>query len=274
MPFCGNCGNTMLVGEAFCGECGTPAPKAATEATANNEEARLQKTLGKIASGSVGAGRTITQKPPLNSEPKTSAPKTTTSSAPTSKPAPSSTSTQSSGGLNLKFCSSCGSQVSGAGAFCSECGTPVSGGSKSQSSSPSRAQSTQPSTQSSSNNVITFDTPQSCGRCGETIEGPAYQFQGKNYHESCWRCAGCQSSLNGIPFGLKDGAPWCKDCNFGRPKEFCPGCGQIIAEGKFTKAMDMTWHYDCFVCSSCSTPISKVGGFIVRDDKPVCKNCV
>jgi len=270
MPICAKCGNNVLAGEAFCGECGTPVPQGSNTATALTEEQRLQKTMGKIASGSVGAGRAVTQKSAPNVETKTYTPPPKQQQQPSYTAPPKQQ--QPSASADLKFCPECGSQVSGAGAFCSECGSSVSGGSKP--TTRREVKEEKDTSVQSSGDTLMFDTPQLCAHCGKIVEGAAYNFQNKNYHETCWRCEGCNTSLNGVPFKLKGDRPWCKDCNFGSPKEFCPGCGQLILEGKFTKAMDMTWHYDCFVCTKCSTPISKVGGFIVRDDKPICKNCV
>jgi len=156
--------------------------------------------------------------------------------------------------------------------------TPTSSApSSNASSSTSRTQyvreDTDPHTGASKEPVY-IDAPPRCHKCGSEISGPAYEFQGNSYHETCWRCEGCNGGLNGIPFGLVEGKPWCKDCNFGRSKEYCPGCGKLISEGTFTKALGHVYHTDCFKCTRCNSKITQAtGGFFEHEGKPICKAC-
>jgi len=286
-----SCGAVLLAGEVFCGECGTPVAKV--EGGSKSEEDRLLRTMNRFApSMAAPAPSSATKSSPVRaastpaSQPQQHTPQKT---APAPKQVVQSSS-PARASSTPKFCPECGAKVSTVGVFCSECGVSYSGSSASVGSggssskggksgptisqgSSSALSSDSPSTSSGNLSTIMVDEAPVCGSCNKGIEGGAYEFQGKSYHESCWRCQGCNSNLNGIPFGLKDGRPWCKDCNFGRPKEYCPTCGQLILEGSYTKALGNTYHSSCFKCDKCSTPIGKGIGFFEKEGQIICKNC-
>jgi len=52
----------------------------------------------------------------------------------------------------------------------------------------------------------------------------------------------------------------------------CHGCGNAIT-GSGVRALDATWHQECFVCNNCRKSLS-TGGFVQGDDgMPLCGDC-
>ena len=53
--------------------------------------------------------------------------------------------------------------------------------------------------------------------------------------------------------------------------EICDKCRKIITLGNpFKKALNKTWHNECFKCSKCFVQLNT---FYTKNDKPYCSNC-
>ena len=109
-----------------------------------------------------------------------------------------------------------------------------------------------------------------CNKCKKDIESNTITFKGNFYHDECYRCDKCKTSLVGISFVEKNGAPFCKNCSasFAEP---CVSCGEAITS-EFLSALGSKFHPECFVCSNCKANISS--GYASRGGKPYCPSCI
>jgi len=82
----------------------------------------------------------------------------------------------------------------------------------------------------------------------------------RTYHELHFFCSHCgdpfidPKSLNketgetkAKPFVVHEGWAYCEGCNLKMNKPRCRACGEPIMEDVL-KAMNKTWHEECFVC--------------------------
>ena len=110
-----------------------------------------------------------------------------------------------------------------------------------------------------------------CASCANVIKGSGLKVLGKNWHLECFVCQTCKQPFEGGSFREYAGLPYC-DADFEvlLKNTNCGGCSQPIGDD-FIEVMAKLWHPHCFVCSVCNGPLS--GGFIRRNNKPVCKDC-
>lgn len=153
----------------------------------------------------------------------------------------SSSSASSSAGGKIR-CASCGANGQ-SGKFCGECGKTLSA----PSSSPSTSSSSSGSSVSYSSNQTfsntgsraepaklfgssasnagkaQFGSGDKCGKCGTSVyAAEKVTAAGRSFHESCFKCNGCNTRLNSLELNDKDGVLFCGACyakNFG-PKGF------------------------------------------------------
>lgn len=110
--------------------------------------------------------------------------------------------------------------------------------------------------------------PKLCTACTKPIARDGRLAMGKPWHHDCFKCSHCHQVLE--EFIERDGRPLCvADFNslYGNR---CGGCGEII-QGQYIQAMNRYWHAGHFRCCVCNSNIQ--GGFIERDDKPLCGSC-
>ena len=133
-----------------------------------------------------------------------------------------------------------------------------------------------------------------CALCKSPILPPAtiISAHDSHYHESCWKCATCHSSLTDHVF-LQDDSPVCEACSKAQPTanqvtltasrapasgrpvvvpatDWCSGCRKRIVDGKFLKALQREWHPACFRCAVCKDNLSGKA-FHEKAGKPYCK---
>jgi len=119
----------------------------------------------------------------------------------------------------------------------------------------------------------TSDETKLCTGCNNAITGEHIELHGALWHDNCFRCTSCNKKFQGggkIQVFEKAGKPFCENCFNTQFMEACAGCGQPLV-GSVVKAMNKTWHPQCFKCASCGVSVSK--SFVNKDGRPYCTNC-
>merc|ERR1711953_602 len=133
-----------------------------------------------------------------------------------------------------------------------------------------------------------------CDECGKIIgiDSKDLSYKEKHWHEACFLCNKCRTSLVDKQFGSKADRIYCGPCKnpIGTksfiPKEHdiycakcyeekfatkCIKCSKVITQGGVTYRND-PWHRECFTCTHCQKSLAGQR-FTSRDDKPYCADC-
>ncbi|XP_074043294.1 four and a half LIM domains protein 5 [Macrotis lagotis] len=97
------------------------------------------------------------------------------------------------------------------------------------------------------------------------------EFEGKEFHETCFVCQSCEKPIGTDPFITKDNKHYCVPCF---EKDFsprCKACQKPITSGGIT-FHDQPWHKDCFLCTGCKKELFGES-FVSKDDDPYCQQC-
>ncbi|XP_030823314.1 four and a half LIM domains protein 1 isoform X1 [Camarhynchus parvulus] len=115
-----------------------------------------------------------------------------------------------------------------------------------------------------------------CIECKKPIGADSKELHFKNryWHDSCFRCFKCYTSLVNEPFMLRENNKvWCSNCTAAEDAPRCKGCFKaIIAGDQNVEYKKMVWHKDCFTCSQCKQVIGS-GSFFPKGDDFYCVSC-
>uniref|UniRef100_A0A8V0YQA1 Four and a half LIM domains protein 1 n=2 Tax=Gallus gallus TaxID=9031 RepID=A0A8V0YQA1_CHICK len=115
-----------------------------------------------------------------------------------------------------------------------------------------------------------------CIECKKPIGADSKELHFKNryWHDSCFRCFKCYTSLVNEPFMLRENNKvWCSNCTATDEAPRCKGCFKpIIAGDQNVEYKKMVWHKDCFTCSQCKQVIGS-GSFFPKGDEFYCVSC-
>ncbi|XP_020665975.3 four and a half LIM domains protein 1 isoform X3 [Pogona vitticeps] len=115
-----------------------------------------------------------------------------------------------------------------------------------------------------------------CAECRKPIGADTKELHFKNryWHENCFRCFKCYTSLVNEPFMLKENNKvWCNKCTTTEGAPHCKGCLKpIVAGDQNVEYKKIIWHKDCFTCSQCKQVIG-TGSFFPKDDEIYCVSC-
>ncbi|XP_046381595.1 LIM and senescent cell antigen-like-containing domain protein 1 isoform X3 [Haliotis rufescens] len=112
-----------------------------------------------------------------------------------------------------------------------------------------------------------------CSKCGEDIEAQEQMvnYHGQVWHPSCFVCAQCfQPFPEGI-FYEYEGRKYCEHDFHVLFAPCCGSCGEFII-GRVIKAMNNSWHPDCFRCELCTGPLADAG-FVKNANRALCREC-
>ena len=129
-----------------------------------------------------------------------------------------------------------------------------------------------------------------CFVCKKEIEEESISALERDYHEECFNCEMCSTNLCDSKFFVNQNKILCSNCNSNsisispqdtQPKkqpeqkqeveeEICHKCSQII-KGDIEEVNDLLFHPECFICSSCETPLGD--DLFVKNNNIFCKNC-
>uniref|UniRef100_A0A674BQ68 LIM domain-containing protein n=1 Tax=Salmo trutta TaxID=8032 RepID=A0A674BQ68_SALTR len=113
----------------------------------------------------------------------------------------------------------------------------------------------------------------SCERCKSGF-APAEKMVNSNgelYHEGCFVCAQCFQQFPEGLFYEFEGRKYCEHDFQMLFAPCCHQCGEFII-GRVIKAMNNSWHPDCFCCDICQAVLADVG-FVKNAGRHLCRPC-
>merc|ERR1712226_1787613 len=114
-----------------------------------------------------------------------------------------------------------------------------------------------------------------CDECGKIIgiDSKDLSYKDKHWHESCFVCAKCRTSLVDKQFGSKADRIYCGSCYDAQFATRCDGCNDVFRAGmKKMEYKTRQWHEKCFVCCTCKNPIG-TKSFIPKEHEIYCAKC-
>ncbi|XP_050389046.1 LIM and senescent cell antigen-like-containing domain protein 1 isoform X2 [Patella vulgata] len=122
---------------------------------------------------------------------------------------------------------------------------------------------------------VTGHAPQAsaCSKCHDFIE-PNEQmvnYNGNVWHPRCFVCAQCFQPFPEGVFYEFEGRKYCEHDFHVNFAPCCGRCGEFII-GRVIKAMNNSWHPDCFCCELCVAPLSDAG-FVKNAGRALCREC-
>jgi len=114
-----------------------------------------------------------------------------------------------------------------------------------------------------------------CDECSKIIgiDSKDLSYKEKHWHEACFLCAKCRTSLVDKQFGSKADRIYCGSCYDAQFATRCDGCGDVFRAGmKKMEYKTRQWHEKCFVCCTCKNPIG-TKSFIPKEHDIYCAKC-
>merc|ERR1712038_1951851 len=114
-----------------------------------------------------------------------------------------------------------------------------------------------------------------CDECGKIIgiDSKDLSYKEKHWHEACFLCNKCRTSLVDKQFGSKADRIYCGPCYDAQFATRGDGCGDVFKAGmKKMEYKTRQWHEKCFVCCTCKNPIG-TKSFIPKEHDIYCANC-
>ncbi|GFR86260.1 LIM and senescent cell antigen-like-containing domain protein 1 [Elysia marginata] len=112
-----------------------------------------------------------------------------------------------------------------------------------------------------------------CERCGEgfSMDEEIINCNGKVWHKECFVCAQCFQPFPEGRFFEFEGRKYCEHdfCVLFAPS--CARCGEFIS-GRVIKAMNSSWHPECFRCFICAKVLADEG-FVKNQGRALCRDC-
>jgi len=93
---------------------------------------------------------------------------------------------------------------------------------------------------------------------------------GRPFHPACFCCDACGRPIDKRYYSV-DGSTVCHDC-YVASREKCARCSDPILETTL-KALDRSYHPNCFTCSQCPLSLDGIQFFISNDNKAICGTC-
>ncbi|EYC28313.1 hypothetical protein Y032_0008g88 [Ancylostoma ceylanicum] len=112
-----------------------------------------------------------------------------------------------------------------------------------------------------------------CVRCndGFSLQDQIVNSSGQVWHSECFVCAQCFEPFpDGIYFEF-EGRKYCEHDFHVLYAPCCGKCNEFIV-GRVIKAMNASWHPDCFRCELCSKALADIG-FLRNAGRALCREC-
>lgn len=115
-----------------------------------------------------------------------------------------------------------------------------------------------------------------CVRCNgpfADFESMACTSEDEYWHLGCFVCAQCFKPFGGnLDYYNVDGLYYCQHDYIQLFAPCCRECHQFILNGQFVRALNTTWHPDCFHCQFCQKPLTGEK-FVNRKGRALCHDC-
>lgn len=122
--------------------------------------------------------------------------------------------------------------------------------------------------------VTPSNGPLFCSHCDEGFEEKEkiVNTNGEILHQQCFVCAQCFKSFDKTEVYYEFGGR--KYCEHDFQVLFAPCCGKCrqFVIGRVIKALNNSWHPNCFNCQLCERPLADQG-FIKNNGRALCHDC-
>ncbi|XP_022242329.1 actin-binding LIM protein 1-like [Limulus polyphemus] len=112
-----------------------------------------------------------------------------------------------------------------------------------------------------------------CESCKKKCTGNALRVQDKYFHEECFKCTVCSTSLASGGFFLKDSSYYCTNDYQKAFGTKCAACGDYV-EGEVVSALGNTYHQNCFFCGRCRQPFPTGEKVSFTGQEYLCSKCI
>ncbi|XP_067949220.1 LIM and senescent cell antigen-like-containing domain protein 1 isoform X2 [Watersipora subatra] len=112
-----------------------------------------------------------------------------------------------------------------------------------------------------------------CSRCNEGFSSSEkiVNSGGEVWHPRCFVCAQCFQPFPDGVFYEFEGRKYCEHDFQVLYAPCCNKCGEFVI-GRVIKAMNTSWHPDCFHCQLCDSPLADTG-FVRNMGRALCRDC-
>jgi hypothetical protein len=114
-----------------------------------------------------------------------------------------------------------------------------------------------------------------CEQCKTIIgtDSKDLSYKDLHWHEKCFQCSVCTTSLVDQPFATNNNRLYCALCHDNHFAARCDKCSQVFRAGmKKYEYNGKQWHEHCFLCKECLKPITS-SSFVPREEHIVCIPC-
>ncbi|XP_066140865.1 LIM and senescent cell antigen-like-containing domain protein 1 isoform X2 [Euwallacea fornicatus] len=112
-----------------------------------------------------------------------------------------------------------------------------------------------------------------CAKCGEGFgaQEKIVNSTGQLWHQQCFVCSQCFREFGDGVFYEYDGRQYCEHDFHVLFAPCCQRCNSFII-GRVIKAMNSSWHAECFRCEMCQSELADTG-FIKNTGRALCHEC-
>jgi len=113
-----------------------------------------------------------------------------------------------------------------------------------------------------------------CDKCGKHFKSgmKKLEFKGKQWHDGCFTCDGCDCSLGSQSFVPKnENCNLCVPCYEKNYADKCTKCSLSIS-GSGVTYKNENWHRECFTCASCNVSLAGQR-FTIKNEQCMCADC-
>jgi len=106
------------------------------------------------------------------------------------------------------------------------------------------------------------------------LDSKDMSYKDLHWHEDCFKCGRCKTSLVEKPFAAKNALIFCAGCYDAEFASRCDACGDTFRPGmKKMEYKTRKWHDKCFQCVVCKTQVGSKPFIIPNETDVYCVGC-